>query len=250
MIRRLPLAVLALGAALILAAPEALAQFTMTPVAQDSSFRTLTVAGTGEATATSDRAVLRIAFETEGKTIDEALSRHQEEVDRVQTLLREGGIPEDQIFVDRASVGESEGEYGGPADEAGYTASRFVTVYVDDLERVPRLMAEVVETSSDDLLTVQRRNVDVSYVLQDRAALRSDALRKAVTDARERAALIAEMAGLRLGEVVTVNEQGVQAALFGPVSSSDQAMMMQMMGGGSGGEHSVQSGVVVTFVLR
>ena len=237
-------------AALVFAATDARAQFTMTPVAQDSSFRTLTVTGTGEAKANSDRAVLRIAFETEGKTIDEALERHQEEVDRVQSLLRDGGIPEDQIFVDRASVGESEGDYGGPSDEEGFTASRFVTVYVDDLNRVPRLMAEVVKNAGDDLLTVQRRNVDVSYVLQDRAALRSDALRKAVADARERAALIAEMAGLQLGEVVTVNEQGVQAALFGPVNSSDQAMMMQMMGGGGGGEHSVQSGVVVTFILR
>ena len=244
MVRSLILAALALGAT------EARAQFTMTPVAQDSSFRTLTVTGTGEAKANSDRAVLRIAFETEGKTIDEALERHQEEVDRVQALLRDGGIPDDQIFVDRASVGESEGEYGGPADEEGFTASRFVTVYVDDLDRVPRLMAEVVKNSGDDLLTVQRRNVDVSYVLQDRAALRSVALRKAVTDARDRAGLIAEMAGLQLGRVVTVNEQGVQAALFGPVSSNDQAAMMQMMGGGGGGEHRVQSGVVVTFVLQ
>ena len=237
-------------AALVALAPSARAQFTMMPVAPDSSFRTLTVTGSGTARALSDRAVMRIAFETDGKTIDEALERHQEEVERVQSLLSDEGVADDQIFVDRASVGESEGDYGGPAEEEGFTATRFVTVYVEALDRVPRLMAAVVANDGDDLLTVQRRNVDVTYVLKDRAALRSVALREAVQDASGRAALIAEMAGLRLGDIVTVNEQGIQAAMFGATSAVDEAAMMQMMGGGGGGEHSVQAGVVVTYTVR
>lgn len=236
--------------ALVALAPGARAQFTMMPVAPDSSFRTLTVTGSGTARALSDRAVMRIAFETDGKTIDEALERHQEEVERVQELLSDEGVAADQIFVDRASVGESEGDYGGPAEEEGFTATRFVTVYVEALDRVPRLMAAVVANDGDDLLTVQRRNVDVTYVLKDRAALRSVALREAVQDASGRAALIAEMAGLRLGDIVTVNEQGIQAAMFGATSAVDEAAMMQMMGGGGGGEHSVQAGVVVTYTVR
>ena len=236
--------------ALACVSTSAHAQFTMMPVAPDSSFRTLTVTGSGEATANSDRAVLRIAFETDGKTVEEALTRHQAEVERVQALLRTGGIPEDQIFVERASVGESQGEYGGPAEEEGFTASRFVSVYVDDLESIPRLMSDVVTAEADDLLAVQRRNVDVSYVLQDREVLRAAALRLAVQNARDRAALIAEMAGIRLGDVVTVNEQGIQAAMFGATNSVDQASAMQMMGNGSGGEHRVQAGVVLTYTVR
>lgn len=229
---------------------EAIAQISITPVTADSSFRTLTVTGVGEATAVSDQAVLRVSFETDGETVDEALQRHQEEVERVQALLDDNRIPEDKVFIDRASVGETTGDYGGPPETDGFTASRMLTVHIDDLDRVPRLMADLVKDSGDDLLSVQRRTVNVNYVLQNREPLRADALRQAVQDASERAALIAEMAGLELGRVVMVNEAGVQSALFGMSGGNEQLMMEMISAGGGGGEHRVQAGVVVTFVLK
>lgn len=200
----------------------------------------------------ADRAVLTISFETEGETIDEAIEKHEEEVERVRQLLIESGIPEGEIKLERVSVGGSdhgmrfEAVRPGGEDDT-FSASRTLIVRVDDLGMVPRLMAAVVRNEDDDLLDVQRRRVDVRYTVQTPQELQDEALRDAVTNARDRASLIAQMGGLTLGEVVTVIESG--ASPFG----SDAMARMIMMEGGSGltdGEYVVSAQVVVTFRIR
>lgn len=238
--------------ALLGAAAPAQAQFTFAAAPTDTSLRTLVVRGTGEATARVDRATLRIMFETEGETVDDALVRHEGEVQRVQALLRERGVPDDQVFLDRAAVG-SQGGMGpmGPSPDESFTVSRQLTVHVDDLDAAPRLMAELANDRDDDALAIQRRTVHVTYSVRDPDPLHREALREAVRDARERAELIAEMAGLRLGEVLSVAENGAEmGTMFGA------GMMEAMMSGmgdptnGGGGERRVGSVVVVTFAVE
>ena len=242
---RLVLAALALTLAL-----PARAQFTLQT--SGDTLRTLVVSGSGEVRAPSDRAVLTIAFETEGETVDEAFRRHEEEIERVRTLLRERGVPDDQVFLDRASVGPQGGERFGPpgtAEEDGFAVSRQLTVYVRDLDLVPHLMAEIASDKEDDLLAVQRRTINAAYRVEDVEPLRRQALREAVADARDRAALVAEEAGVTLGPVVDVTESGAGAAALGMGGGGFEAMMREEMMGG-GGEHRVGATVVVTFRIR
>jgi uncharacterized protein YggE len=235
--------------ALALAAP-ARAQFTFST--SSDTVRTLMVSGSGEVRVPSDRAVLSVAFETEGETVEEAFRRHEEEVERVQALLRARGVPEDEVFLDRASVGPQNGErFGpqGPSEDGGFAVSRQLTVYVHDLDLVPRLMAELSSDREDDLLAVQRRTINVSYGVEDYEPLRRRALREAVADARDRAVLVAEAAGVALGEVVEVTESGAGAAALGVGGGGFEAMMREEAMGGSG-EHRVGATVVVTFRIR
>lgn len=213
--------------------------------------RVLTVSGFGRAAMDADRAILTISFETEGETIDEAIDKHEEEVERVRQLLVDAGVPEGEIKLERVSVGGStrgmQFESVRPGgDDDSFSASRTLIVRVDDLESVPRLMAAVVRSNDDDLLDVQRRRVDVRYTVRSPQELQDDALREAVSNARARAVLIAQMGDLSLGEVVTVVESGAS-----PFGAEAMARMM-MMDGGSGltdGEFVVNAQVVVTFRL-
>ncbi|MEM1056915.1 MAG: SIMPL domain-containing protein [Bacteroidota bacterium] len=243
------LRVFALAALAVLVSVPASAQFTL---AAPDTARILTVSGYGRAAADADRAVLKISFETEGETIDEAIDKHQEEVDRVRDLLIEAGIPEDDIKLERVSVGGMERgmrfESVRPGNEDDtFSASRTLSVRVDNLDLVPSLMASVVRNDADDLLDVQRRNVDVRYTVREPESLNDEALRDAVSNARERALLIASMGGLTLGDVLTVVESGAS-----PFAAEAMAIM-EMRGGGSGltdGEYVVNAQVVVTFSIR
>ena len=212
------LRILCLSALLALAASPADAQFTLS--GPDTS-RVLTVTGFGRASADTDRAILRIAFETEGETIDEAIEKHESEVARVRALLREAGIPDREVKLERASAGPAGGDMRFEsvrpgADAPMFSASRVLVVGVDDVDLVPRLMAEVVQNREDSLLDIQRRNVDVRYAVRDPQVLEDQALQQAVARARERAELIVSMAGLELGEVMAVSEGGAPCPAWRP----------------------------------
>ena len=246
-----PMPRLLILAALVAAtALPARAQFTFT--GPDTS-RVLSVSGFGRAAMDADQAVLRIEFETEGETVEDAIEKHQQEVERVRALLIEAGVPESEIKLERVSVGGSGGgmrfESVRPGDEAEtFLASRVLVVRVDDLDLVPTLLAGAVRDDSDDLLDVQRRGVDVRYTVGEPRELEDEALRKAVANARERAELIVGMSDLRLGEILTVTEGGAS-----PFGAEAAALMMMGAAGGSGltdGEFVVTASVVVTFRVQ
>ena len=243
----------ALAAAALVLSPLASAQYTIS--GPDTS-RVLTVSGFGQATADANRAVLRIMFETEGETIDEAIEKHEAEVERVMALLTDAGVPESEIKLERSSVGPAGGgvRFESVRPDAGdetFEASRMLVARVDDLDGISRLMAEIVRNDDDDLLDIQRRNVDVRYTVRDLDGLADEALQDAVRRARARAELIAEMGGFSLGEIVTISEGGL--GMGGGFESMMMMAMMREMGGETGmtdGEFVSNATVTVSFRIR
>ncbi|HEX9950334.1 MAG TPA: SIMPL domain-containing protein [Rubricoccaceae bacterium] len=216
--------------------------------------RTITVQGQGEATAAADHARLRFQVVTEGATLDEALRLHETEVARVQALLRDAGVPDARVTLDRVAVGDDEEDGPGfrPDDSGGEVVrvTRAVTAEVDDLDAVDGLVGQLASREGDDALTTQMRSVVVSFERRDVTALRETALREAVRDARRRADLAAEVSGVRVGRMLSVTEGGVTGTMFfsGPTPGADRvaAMMGGMMGGGSG-EHVESARVIVVY---
>jgi len=84
----------------------------------------------------------------------------------------------------------------------GYEAVREVVVELEDLDRLPELIARVVQKGANRLN-------GITYDLKDRTTARNEALRRAVLNAREKAALMAETLGAELGMALRISEQGV-----------------------------------------
>lgn len=235
------------------ALPAAAQTLALTPA--PPSMRTITVTGDGEASAPADYAVIRFQVATEGATLEEALALHTAEVARVQGLLRDARVPEANVTLDRVAVGDGSNDDGPPfgRDDAteSVTVSRAITAEVDDLDAVDGLVGALATRRGDDALTTQMRSVVVSFERRDVAALRETALRAAVQDARRRADLAAEAAGLRVGRVLSLTEAGVTGALFGApgggAAAERFAMMMLGGGGGGSGERTEASRVVVVY---
>ncbi len=251
---RLSVLILALAALPASALPASAQSLALTPA--PPSMRTLTVTGDGEASALADYAVIRFEVATKGATLDEALALHAAEVARVEGLLRAAGVLEANVTLDRVAVGDgSDGEdgpsFGGDGATETVTVSRAITAEVDDLDAVDGLVGSLASRRGDDALTTQMRSVVVSFERRDVAALRETALRAAVQNARRRADLAAEAAGVRVGRVLSITEAGVTGALFGVpgggAAAERLALMMLGGGGGGSGERTEASRVVVVY---
>jgi len=85
----------------------------------------------------------------------------------------------------------------------GYEVSNNVTVLVRDLETVDQVIDEAVNAGEDNI-----RFNGLSFSLEDTSALQSEARAAAVSNLEEKAAELAELAGVQLGDLLYLGESG------------------------------------------
>ncbi len=232
-------------AALVASGPAA-AQGFRVDVGQSGASRTLTVAGDAVVQAPPDRAIVSFGIETPGQTAEETLRRHEEQVERVLTAVRRFGIADRQIRIEYLALNERYVEEGR---RDGLVAVRQVSVTLDDLRRVPDLVATVVSEGANRLN-------GLVYTLRDADPFEDQALEAAFARAREKAERLARASGASLGEVVAVQEQGVFPPVPYPMPLMRQSAAMAdgaaagVPGAYSAGEQEVRAAVVVTYELE
>ena len=200
--------------------------------------RTVTVTGDAVVQAAPDRAIVRIGVQTDGQAAEETLERHEADVERVLTTIRRARIPDRQIEITSLTLGERWVE-GGRRD--GYTASRVVAVTVDDLREVPEIVAAAVSQGANRL-------DGLVYTLRDADRYEDQALTEAFERAREKAGRIAAAAGMSVGRVVQVHEQGATPPQ--PILMRQEMAMNASPGAYSAGSTEVRAAVVVSFALE
>ena len=159
--------------------------------------RGITTSGTGTVETVPDRASFSFGVETLGETAREALAANGTSVRRVIEALRDAGVDLRDIRTQQISI------YPRYADEAravvGYTASNSVHAQIDGIARAGAVVDAAVGAGANQ---VSGPMLDRS----DREELGHDALRRAVADARAKAEVLADAAGVSLGRVVAVVE--------------------------------------------
>jgi uncharacterized protein YggE len=167
----------------------------------DPSVRTIRVEGTGEVKAQPDEAYLDLAVETAGPNAKAAGEENAKRMDKVIAALTSVGIAKRDVqtanyavFPDYAPVGPE----GGEPKLRGYRVSNQVTVHVTELSHVGSLL--------DKALAAGANRVDsVRFGLSREDAVRGEALRQAVTRARQSAQVLAAALNVKLGAVLDAN---------------------------------------------
>lgn len=173
--------------------------------AQDGSSqapRTVTVSGTGEATAVPDRAIVRFAIETDADNAETARSQNAKAARNAMNAARSFDIPDEDIQMESLRL-QPRREYNrqtGQTEDLGYVALRTVRVKLSDIDDLPAMIAKVVSEGANRLEGVE-------YDLEDRSPLRNEALRNAAETSRSKADLLAQALGASLGAVQQINEQ-------------------------------------------
>ncbi len=221
----------------VLVIAPAMAQDTTTPASN-----TITVIGTGMATAEPDKATLEIGVEYPDLDVATAYSQVNTTLATIIEALVAVGVAREDIQTSGINIySEMYGEMDGTMQNR-FRASNRLTVVVRDLELIEEVIDTAVASGANSLYGLQ-------LGITDTEALESQARTAALENARERASEIAGNIGVTLGDVVAVIEYSGGSVPM-PALYADRAY-----GGGGGmafepGQLSVSLSVQVSYTFN
>ncbi|MCL4078286.1 SIMPL domain-containing protein [Coriobacteriia bacterium Es71-Z0120] len=198
----LRMALVALVAALALAAAGC-----QTKVVTDSAAQrvdTVTARGTGTVHASPDQAEMSFGLTARRTDAKEALSVASKAATTIADALKKAGIPAEDIQTQNVSVSPeyTGGDRGTPPRVTGYAASISVRAKVRDIGKLGDVIAAATDAGATEIS-------GPVFTLSEDAMAASDAIEKAVEDARRRATAMAKAAGKQVGAVISMSEADV-----------------------------------------
>ena len=181
----------------LLNAPVAHAQDT----ASAALPRTITVVGEGVVNIEPNVARTNIGVEVLRPTVEEAAAENNRIVDQLLATLTDLGIPGEDIQTSGYNVYAERYGSGGPIseDEMQYRVSNTVTVIIRNLDQVGAVLDASIKAGANNIYGVE-------FLLDDASAVRSEARKLAVENARATAEELAALSGVQVGKVVSISE--------------------------------------------
>lgn len=209
-----------------------------------SEQRSISVSGTGEATGAPDIATVNVGVQTLAPTAIEASKQNEALVSRVMAALKKSGIADrDLQTADYSIWPEQRHDPKGTGDVTitGYRVNNTVRVVVRDLDRLGGTLGAITSAGANTINGIQ-------FGIDDTAALESRAREAAMADARAKAEALAKLAGVELGEVLTLSMSsgGGYPRPMARMAMADVAAAPSI----STGEMSVSVNVQVSYAIR
>lgn len=189
------LSVLFLSAALVL-------PMAVPGLAQDAPSRTISVTGTGTVESAPDMATLMIGVTTQGATAAEALTANTAATEAVIARLTASGIAARDMQTSNLSINPNWTGYDSSTPTiSGYVASNMLTVRVRALDATGAVLDAAVADGANTLN-------GLTFGLADPEPAYNEARKEAVADAKAKAELLAAAAGVSLGQVLSIADNG------------------------------------------
>jgi uncharacterized protein YggE len=209
--------------------------------------RTLNVSGMGKVEREPEKAVVTLAVESEAATAREASQANATLMTAVVAAIQRGGIPARDI---RTVSYQLNPVYSRPPAEGGtprisaYRASNMVQVNVDTLARVGAVIDGAIAAGAN-------RVTGLSFELRDYESARTEAIERAVENARREAEVVARAAGQRLGEPLTISTS-MMYPTPPPMPMAESMVMMRQAADTpiEGGTLTVQANVHIVYKLE
>jgi uncharacterized protein YggE len=155
--------------------------------------------GSASVKAVPDLARVRFKVIRPGKAPAESFARSSDSVRAVREVLRAHGVPDSGVERSRLGLKSAWSLRATGASSWAYECTATFAVQSGDLDDVQRLLVDLVAAGTNEI-------EGVDFDVAGKPAMRAEARRKAVSAARDKAALYAEAAGVRLGPVVHIDD--------------------------------------------
>jgi len=164
--------------------------------------QTVVVSGTGETLVTADTAVVSLGVSVRNKDALKAQSAANEVIAAIRAALTGAGFDEEDISTGYISL-YAVYDYSKEIEEvSAYNASSSLAVQVKDMSRTGEVIDLAFGAGANTL-------DGITFSVSDDAAARAESLKAAVADAKAKAAVLAEAAGLGELEIVSIQEGSV-----------------------------------------
>ena len=176
------------------------------------------VAGTGESHSKPDFAQVQVGVVTEAVAAAEALRKNNEAMSQLIVMMRKRGIEDRDFQTTQFNVSpryKYDKTQQDPPRIAGYQVTNEVHVKVRDLTALGAFLDETVSLGANQIR-------GISFGVAEPAQLMDEARKKAIADAQRRAQVYAEVAGLKIGKPIRIDEQAGRPVPY-PVARMDAA---------------------------
>ena len=206
--------------------------------------RRITVTGYGEAAAAPDMARISAAVVAQGRTAQAAMAANAQAMSRVFDQLREAGIADRDIQTSSLSLSPQYRRFGpgetGAPEIIGYEARNQVSLRLREIAALGPALDRLVASGVNQFH-------GVSFDIADRAPRLAAARRAAVADARAKAELYAEAAGVALGRVIRISELGDGGPVYAGAMALRESVAATPI---AGGETVISAQVTLVYELR
>ena len=192
------------------------ASYVGTVAAEDTMTRTLSVTGVGEIKAKPDMATINVGVTTSENTAAAALEKNTQSMQAIFEAMESMGIADVDIQTSGFSVNPRYRRYNDretPPEISGYEVFNTVSVTIRNLDDLGGALDRFVTIGANQINGIQ-------FGFADPKDLQDAAKQAAIKEARRNADLYAAAAGVKVGQVISINVGFVP----GPMPKFERAM--------------------------
>ncbi len=171
--------------------------------------RTIVVHGVGFASGTPDQASITLGVETVGATAQSALRDNTAKASELIKLLKAAGVEDKFIQTSQLSIYPRYDNEGKKIN--GYQVSNIVTATLKDMKKAGEVIDQAAGIAGD-AIRIQGVSFSLSQDSPLIATMQKNARTRAVADAKLQAEQLAEVAGVKLGQLRTISTSSNMSA--------------------------------------
>jgi uncharacterized protein YggE len=172
-------------------------------VSIQDSVPNIMIQGNGKVTTNPDEAVISFGVISDGKLLKSAYKSNTEKMNLVIKAIKGMGIKSDDIQTSSYSISPTypKDERGRqlPGKPVAFRVSQQLTIKIRDIDTVGVVIDQVVANGTNSFN-------GINFTSSKLEELQKEAKQKAVQDAREKAQLMADSLGVKIGRLLKVND--------------------------------------------
>lgn len=198
----------------------------------------ITVTGEASVSVAPDAAAMRIGVSSSAKTAREASDANAKLMTAVLAAIKEAGIGDRDVQTSRLSLQpQYDQSKSGTARLLGFQVTNQLAVKIRNIDTLPSILDRAIAAGANEMSGIE-------FVVSEQSKLLDKARDDAIADARRKAKLFAGAAGVNVGQVLSIVEEG---------STPPQRPMVQAMRAGAvpvaPGEQMLKASATVTYAI-